>query len=293
MTYSVLIRDAESGAYGVAVQSHWFNVSRTAPWVRFGVGAVATQALTDPSYGWRGLDALAEGLDPVTALETLLAGDSDAARRQVGLLSASGEVAVHTGSGCIPEAAHEVGAGWAVLGNLLASSRVIPAMAESLQAATGTLAERMIAALDAGETAGGDLRGRQSAAIRVVPSGTELAEGYEAGIDISVPDHPAPIGELRRLVEVDRAYRALRRAQTALSVGDRGAARNQLELADRLRHGHEVDFWAAMVWEELEEPETADRLMWSAVEHQPSFGELLGRLDDPVAQALRSRLELR
>lgn len=293
MTYSVLAKDHESGAYGVAVQSHWFNVSRTAPWVRFGVGAVATQALTDPSYGWRGLDAMADGQNPTIALARMLAADPEADRRQVGLLAADGRLAVHTGSGCIRESSHLVGHGWAVLGNLLANDRVIPSMAVAFEGATGTLAERMITALEAGEHAGGDLRGRQSAAVRVVPSQSELAEGFEAGIDISVPDHPEPIAELRRLVEVDRSYRALRRAQTALVDGDEAGARAQLELADSLRHGVEVDFWAAMVWEELGESERADRLVWMAVERQPSFGELLERLHTPVTDEIRRRLHLR
>ena len=293
MTYSVLIRDRESGAYGVAVQSHWFNVSRTAPWVRFGVGAVATQALTDPSYGWRGLDCMAGGLAPDEALIQLLADDADAARRQVGFLAADGRIAVHTGADCIRESGHLTGDGWAVLGNLLANPGVVDAMAQALEGATGTLAERMITVLEAGQLAGGDLRGRQSAAIRVVPSHAELEEGYEAGIDISVPDHPKPIVELRRLVEVDRSYRALRRAQTAWKRGDADAARSQLDMAGTLRHGVEVDFWAAMVWEELGEPDTADRLMALALDGQPAFGELLNRLGDPVAARIRQRAMLR
>ncbi|MDX1449320.1 MAG: DUF1028 domain-containing protein, partial [Acidimicrobiia bacterium] len=290
MTYSVVMRDPDSGAYGVAVQSHWFNVSRTAPWVRFGVGAVATQALTDPSYGWRGLDLLAGGADPGDALAAMLATDPDASRRQVALLAADGRLAVHTGPDCIARAEHATGDGWAVLGNLLANDRVIPEMAAALAVATGTLAERMVTVLEAGELAGGDLRGKQSAAVRVVPSAEELAAGYEAGIDISVPDHAEPIRELRRLVEVDRAYRALRRAQTALQRDDETEAREQLTLAGDLRHGVEVDFWAAMEWEKLGESDRADRLLWRAVETQPAFGVLLERLADPIATRLRSRL---
>lgn len=293
MTYSVMMRDPDSGAYGVAVQSHWFNVSRTAPWVRFGVGAVATQALTDPSYGWRGLDLLAGGADPADALVAMLAQDPEAARRQVAVLAADGRLAVHTGQDCIREAGHLTGPGWAVLGNLLANEAVIPAMADALPTAEGTLAERMTTVLEAGEQAGGDLRGRQSAAIRIVPSHAELAEGYEAGIEISVPDHPHPIVELRRLVEVDQAYRALRRGQTALRGGDEDTARRQLCLVSELRHGIEVDFWAGLEWERLGEPELADRLVWRAVETQPSFGELLERLDDPASEEIRRRLQTR
>ena len=293
MTYSVIAYDPESGAYGVAGQSHWFNVGRTAPWVRFGVGAVVTQALTDPSYGWRGLDAMSDGVPAGDALERLLADDSERDRRQVAFVDSDGRVAVHTGSRCIAHAGHVVGEGWAVLGNLLASERVVEAMAEVFPRSKGTLAERMVSTLEVAQENGGDLRGVQSAAIRVAPGQEELEEGFEAGIDFSVPDHPDPIAELRRLVTVDRSYRALRRAQTALSEGKEALALHHLSLAERLPHGVELDFWRALALFELGKAEAAAQTMAAVLDEAPQFEEVLRRLAavDATARELRdSRL---
>ena len=293
MTYSVIAYDPESGAYGVAVQSHWFNVGRIAPWVRFGVGAVVTQALTDPSYGWRGLDAMSDGVPAGDALERLLADDSERDRRQVAFVDSDGRVAVHTGSRCIAHASHVVGEGWAVLGNLLASERVVEAMAEVFPRSKGTLAERMVSTLEVAQENGGDLRGVQSAAIRVAPGQEELEEGFEAGIDFSVPDHPDPIAELRRLVTVDRSYRALRRAQTALSEGKEALALHHLSLAERLPHGVELDFWRALALFELGKAEAAAQTMAAVLDEAPQFEEVLRRLAavDATARELRdSRL---
>lgn len=288
VTYSIVAFDRQSGAYGVAVQSHWFNVGRTAPWVRFGVGAVVTQALTDPSYGWRGLDALASGRSVRGALEALLEEDAEADRRQVAFIDATGRVAAHTGPRCVRYASHRIGEGWAVLGNLLATETVVPAMAEAFESASGTLAERMVAVLEAAQEQGGDLRGVQSAAMRVVPGEHDLEEGVEAGIEISVADHPDPVGELGRLVAVDRSYRALRRADTALKEGKEAVALQHLSLADRLRHGVELDFWRSLTLARLGREEEAYEVMATVVEEAPQFSEVLRRLAevDPVAVEL-------
>jgi uncharacterized Ntn-hydrolase superfamily protein len=285
VTYSIVAFDPESGAYGVAVQSHWFNVGRSAAWVRFRVGAVVTQALTDPSYGWRGLEAMASGLVPQEALERLLADDPDRARRQVGFVDASGRVAVHTGDKCIRHAAHLLGDGWAVLGNLLVDQAVVEAMARVFEGAQGTLPERMVAALAAAEDQGGDVRGVQSAAIRVVPGGSELSSGQEAGVNISVADHADPIGELRRLVAVDRSYRELTRGQAAAESGDEAIALHHLSLASRLRHGIELDFWRAIALMRLGREDDARAVMADVLADAPRFQEVLSRVGevDPVA----------
>lgn len=292
MTYSVVAFDRDSGAYGVAVQSHWFNVGRTAPWVRFRVGAVVTQALTDPSYGWRGLDAMASGRDAGGALEALVSEDPDADRRQVAFVDASGRVAAHTGPRCIRYASHQVGDGWAVLGNLLATETVVATMAEAFESAAGTLAEKMVTVLEAAEEQGGDLRGLQSAAIRVVPGEHELEEGQEAGIELSVADHPDPVGELRRLLAVDGSYRALRRADTALKGGNEALALQHLSLADRRGHGVELDFWRSLALARLGRAEEAHAVMASVVNEAPQFTEVLGRVAevDPVAAELAESL---
>jgi uncharacterized Ntn-hydrolase superfamily protein len=285
VTYSIVAFDPESGAYGVAVQSHWFNVGRSAAWVRFGVGAVVTQALTDPSYGWLGLDAMASGHPPQEALDGLLAGDPERERRQVGFVDTEGRVAVHTGERCIRHASHFVGEGWAVLGNLLVGEAVLEAMAGVFVEARGTLPERMVAALAAAEEQGGDVRGVQSAAIRIVPGGSEFRSGQEAGVSISVADHEDPIGELRRLVAVDRSYRELTRGQAAAEVGDEAIALHHLALAGRLRHGVELDFWRAIALMRLGREDEARAVMAEVVADAPRFEEVLSRVGevDPVA----------
>lgn len=280
MTYSIIALDDESGAYGVAIQSHWFNVGRDSPWVRFGVGAVVTQALTDPSYGWRGLDVMAAGVDASRAIRVLLSEDDQADRRQVGMIDANGNVAVHTGTSCVAHASHVIGEGWAVLGNLVTGRDVIEAMADTFPAANGTLAEKMVATLDAAERAGGDLRGSQSAALRVAPGDEDLEQGDEAGIAISIADHPDPVGELKRLVEVDRSYRALRRGNTAIEDGRPEEALRQFELASHLRHGVEVDFWRAIGLARLGRTDEAVDILEDVIELKPSFGEVLIRVGE-------------
>jgi uncharacterized Ntn-hydrolase superfamily protein len=277
VTYSIVAHDPRSGAYGVAVQSHWFNVGRSTAWVRFRAGVVATQALTDPSYGPRGLDIMAAGVDGPTALRVLLDADPKRDRRQVAILDHTGRVGVHTGLRCVPEANHHIGDGWSVQGNLLTNPEVVSAMAETFPSATGTLAERMVTTLEAAERAGGDLRGSQSAAIRVVPGDTEAAYGHEAGIDILVADNPDPIAEIKRLVEVDRSYRALRRGGTALESGDTTEARLQYTIAARLRHGPEVDFWMAIGYFRMGEVDLARHMLFDVLERQPSFRNVLER----------------
>lgn len=293
MTFSIVAFDGQSGAYGVAVQSHWFNVGRTAPWVRFGVGVVATQAMTDPSYGWRGLDIMSVGVDAPTALRIMLEADGDGDFRQVALIDTSGRVAAHTGRMCIPVASHLTGDGWSVQGNLLANDDVIPAMADGFAAAGGTLAERMVKALETAEEQGGDLRGRQSAALRVVPGDQELAHGEEAGIDIRIADHPDPIGELRRLVEVDRAYRELRRGNTALTEGRTDDALAHLAEAASFRHGTEVDFWRAVAFARMGRLDEAVSVMRRVLEGLPQFREVLARTAtvDSAAARLLTALE--
>lgn len=291
MTYSVVAFDTESGAYGVGVQSHWFNVGRTAPWVRFGVGAIATQAMTNPSYGWRGLDIMAAGVDAPTALRVLMDMDPEREHRQVGFIDTEGRVAVHTGSRCIRHASHIIGDGWAVLGNLLADEGVLPEMAAAFSAAEGTLAERMVTALEAAERAGGDVRGCQSAAIKIAPGRTDLAVGEEPGIELLVADHTDPITELRRLIEVDRSYRFLRQGNTAVASGDMARGIELFERASQLRHGGEVDFWRAVGLERSGHHEQAVAVINGVFDVLPSFREVLVRLVEveprlsPLAEA--------
>ena len=191
MTYSIVARDRDTGELGVAVQSHWFSVGSLVTWARPGIGAVATQANVDPGYGPRALDLLAAGTPAPAALAELLAADPGRESRQVAVVDGAGGVAAHTGTACMAFAGHVTGAGVSCQANIMASERVWPAMLEAFTAATGSLGERLLDALDAAEREGGDLRGRQSAAILVVPLEGE-AVAYHGLAARRGPPRPAP-----------------------------------------------------------------------------------------------------
>lgn len=205
VTYSILGRDASTGELGAAVQSRAFGVGLCA-WARPGVGAIATQAFTERGYGPRGLDLLAAGEAPSDALAQLLAADELRDFRQVAFLAADGRTAAHTGHACVPDCGHVTRADVSAQGNMLASPAVWHAAADTFSAAEGTLAVRLLAALDAAEEAGGDFRGRESATLLVV-SGDRDEEPWEPVCDLRVENHPEPLAELRRLYEIDATYR--------------------------------------------------------------------------------------
>ena len=208
MTYSIVGRDETNGELGVAVQSRAFGVSLCA-WARPGVGAVATQAFTERGYGPRGLGLLAAGESPADALAELLAADEQQDFRQVAFLAADGRTAAHTGAACIPDCGHVARDGVSAQGNMLASPAVWHAAADTLAATEGSLAERLLAALDAAEEAGGDFRGRESAALLVV-SGDRSEEPWQRVFDLHVDNHAEPLRELRRLHGIAAAYRRRR-----------------------------------------------------------------------------------
>jgi len=208
VTYSIISRDETNGELGVAVQSRAFGVALCA-WARPGVGAVATQAFTERGYGPRGLDGLGVGQAPADALADLLAEDEQRDFRQVAFLAADGRTAAHTGAACIPDCGHVARDGVSAQGNMLASPAVWHAAADTFAATEGSLAERLLAALDAAEDAGGDFRGRESAAL-VVVSGDRDEEPWERVFDLHVDNHAEPLRELRRLHGIAAAYRRRR-----------------------------------------------------------------------------------
>ena len=204
MTYSIVARDAETGELGCAVQSQAFNAGAAVPWVRAGVGAIATQSFTDRRYGYRGLELLAAGRAPGEALDELRAADPMPEFRQVAFLSAAGQSAQWTGGRCVRCAGHTAGDGWAAQGNMLAAEAWHD-MGAAFEAAPGSLAQRLMAALEAAEAAGGDFRGRGGAGIVVVPA---RGEPWERVIDLRVEEGDDSLVELRRLLERAEAYRA-------------------------------------------------------------------------------------
>jgi len=246
-TYSIVARDANTGELGVAVQSHWFSVGPIVPWAESGVGAVATQSFAEPSYGPLGLAMMRVGKTAPEALAALLAGDAQREVRQVGMVDAKGNVATFTGKLDIPAAGGQEGKGYVVQANLMEKATVWPAMARAFEASTGDLAERMLAALDAAEAEGGDIRGRQSAAIVVVKGTTSGRPWADRTFDLRVEDHPEPLSELRRLVGIQRAY-------NRMSAGDECVAKKDWACAER-------EYGAA----EVMMPENAEMAFWHAV----------------------------
>jgi uncharacterized Ntn-hydrolase superfamily protein len=260
MTYSIVARDAESGELGVAVQSRAFATGRAVPWAIPGVGAVATQSRTDPGYGPLSLELMRAGKTPEEALAGLVAADPEPSVRQVGIVDAEGRTAAHTGDDCIAEAGHLTGDGFSVQANIMDQDGVWPAMAEAFEAAKGTLARRLLAALDAAEAAGGDWRGRQAGAILVVP-----ASGlpWERVSDLRVDDHPEPLGELRRLLDMEEAYRAQTRSdQRAAAARAGGLPELDVRWAEIFDAAHAGDVELARP---LLEPLLADEPRWADV----------------------------
>ena len=238
-TFSIVARDAATGEIGVAVQSHWFAVGAMVPWAEAGVGAVATQSFVDPSYGARGLALMRAGRTAPEALAQLVAADAAREVRQVAMIDAQGRVAAHTGAKCVPSAGHIVGRDHSVQANMMANDSVWPAMTRAFAESRGDLAERLLSALDAAQAAGGDLRGKQAAALLVV--------GGESGFDVRVDDDAEPLVELRRLVTLQRAYNHMNAGDLAMERSDRERALSEYREAAALIPGNvEMVYWHAV-----------------------------------------------
>ncbi len=288
-TYSIVGRDATTGQLGVAVQSHWFSVGPIVPWARTGVGAVATQANAEISYGPRGLELMERGASAAQALETLLSQDRGRASRQVAMVDADGGVAAHTGETCMAFAGDIQGDAVSCQANIMASERVWPAMLDAFAASNGPLTKRLLAALDAAEAEGGDVRGRQSAAILVVP-----AEGnsWDTVISLRVEDHPDPLPELGRLQRLHEAYTLAGRADQLVGEGRHDeAAALYVKASELAPESHELRFWAGLGAAQAGDMEAALAQMRAAVAEQPGWLELLPRLTPDQAPAARALLE--
>lgn len=232
-TFSIVAADPETGEVGVAVQSKYFAVGNVVPWARAGVGAVATQAAGVAAFGPWALDGLEAGLEPEQALRQVLADDAGRETRQLGAVSAAGGAACWTGSQCNPWAGHLSGAGYAVQGNILAGERVVAELERAWLETSGSFAHRLVCTLEAGQAAGGDVRGQQSAAIVVERLGAaaETREGIDCTVDLRVDDHERPIAELRRLLELHERWEAVRIAGTAYEAGRYPDAATAMEQA--------------------------------------------------------------
>lgn len=277
-TFSIVARDPATGDLGVAVQSHWFGVGAIVAWAEPGVGAVATQSFAEPAYGVKGLALMRSGVAPADAIAQLIAADPGAATRQLGFVDATGRAAAHTGARCMGIAHHHIGDGFTVQANIMANDRVVPAIVKAFETTRGDLAERMLAALDAGQAAGGDLRGCQSAAIRIV-SGARETPAWVTKIDLRVEDHAAPLAELRRLVTLARAYDHMNQGDAAIGAGDIAGAVQHYRAAAALSPGNaEMTFWHAVALAGAGQVEQARPLFEQAYRDDPRWRELTRRL---------------
>jgi uncharacterized Ntn-hydrolase superfamily protein len=282
-TYSIVAWDPASGEHGAAVQSHWFSVGSLCIWARPGIGAVATQSVVEPAHGPHGLDRLAAGAGAADALDALLGADALAAVRQVGIVDAAGRIAVHTGADCIPCAGHATGEHVSAQANMMARETVPAAMVAAFEAAEGDLAERLLAALDAAEGEGGDVRGRQSAALIVVPA---AGEAWQARFDLRVEDHHDPVAELRRLVVLARAYELAGQADE-LMASDRASEAGPLyeRAAELAPDSHELLFWAGLAQAHAGDFERGIAAVRRAIAIHPDWRILLERLSPDFAPA--------
>ena len=296
MTYSIVARDAKTGEFGVAVQSHYFQVGPTVPWALSGVGAVATQSRVNVSYGPLGLEYLRAGYTAEQTLNALTSGDSQPEIRQCAIVDAAGNVAAHTGSKCIAAAGHQTGDGFSCQANLMERETVWAAMAEAYTSTDAPLAERMMAALEAAEAEGGDIRGKQSAAMLVV-SGTPTGRSWEDRvIDLRVEDAAEPLPELRRLLRIKRALQTVAEADRLALAGDKPGAANKrrqgLALAPEMI---ELRFWTGITTAEAGDIDGAIPLLAEVVRKDPRWLETMRRLVavDRVSQELAATIEAR
>jgi uncharacterized Ntn-hydrolase superfamily protein len=289
-TYSIVARDPSTGELGVAVQSHWFSVGSIVSWAEPGIGAVATQSFVEPDYGPLGLQLMRAGKTAEQALAALIGADEHADVRQVAMVDAQGHVANFTGDKSIDEHCDATGAGFAVQANLMWKPTVCEAMVKAFASAAGDLAERLMVALEAAQGEGGDVRGKQSAAMLVVSGDRDQSPWRGRVIDLRVEDHPEPLVELRRLLTVNKAYNLMNQGDEQMTLGDVEAAVNSYGRAEAMvPDSHEMVFWHAAALAGADRVDEALPLFARAFQAWPQWRELVPRLpaagllpDDPA-----------
>lgn len=283
-TFSIVARDTTTGRMGVAVQSHWFSVGSIVPWAKAGVGAVATQSFVDPRYGPLGLELMTHGRTAEEALQALVSTDDGRAVRQVAMVDDDGNVATHTGKNAVAAAGHQTGPQYSVQANLMESDDVWPAMAEAYETTDGDLAARLVAALEAAQAAGGDIRGKQSAALLVVRAESTGQPWNDRIFDLRIQDHATPVQELKRLVRLQRAYRKLNQGDEHVTQGDIEAAmqsyRQAMEIVPDSATNGEAPFWVGITLADQGRVDDAIPYLRRAYRQHEKWATLVPRLPD-------------
>ena len=278
-TYSIVALDETTGELGVAVQSHWFSVGFLVPWAKAGVGAVATQSFVKVDYGPDGLQLMESGITAVDALKTLTSKDDGEAVRQVGMIDIKGNVAAHTGSRCIKYAGHIVGKNYSVQANMMANGTVPKAMAVAFEKTKGDLADRMMAALEAAEAEGGDIRGKQSAAMVIVSGEPSGVDWKDTKLSLRIEDHPTPLIELKRLIRVHRAYQHANMGDHYMETEEIDKALIEYsKAAEYYPENAELPYWSAVALANGGRIEEALPVFQSVFERNPDLKTMTPRL---------------
>jgi uncharacterized Ntn-hydrolase superfamily protein len=281
-TFSIVAIDEKTGEMAAAVQSHWFSVGTIVIWGRSGVGVVATQSFVNPAYGPEGLELMQDGITAGEALETLVAKDEGRNFRQVAFLDSQGNVSAYTGENCIRSAGHLTGSGYSVQANMMLNDMVVPAMAEAFEKNSSLpLAERMVEVLKSAQEAGGDIRGRQSAALIVVHPEKGVEPWSDRSVDLRVDDSNEPIAELERLLKVHRAYEHMNNGDLAIEKGDMSLALKEYGAAEQMFPGNlEMRYWKAVALANNGLVGQSLPLFESIFKEDPNWRELTSRLPE-------------
>lgn len=278
-TFSIVAFDSSTGEMGVAVQSHWFSVGTIVSWGEAGVGVIATQSFVNPSFGPRGLALLKQGLTANQVLELLIETDEGRDVRQLAILDSKGNVAAYTGKKCIDDAGHIIGKNYSVQANMMLNNRVWKAMSETFESSTGSLEERLMLALEAAQETGGDIRGKQSAALLVVKPNSTGQVWLDRKVDIRVDDNPEPLKELRRILKVHLAYDHMNKGDLAVEQGNMELAMKEYSTAeDMFPDNEEMKYWHAVTLANIGKVEDALSLFKEVFSKNKNWKVLTPRL---------------
>ena len=279
-TYSIVAKDANTGEMAVGVQSHWFSVGTLVSWGKSGVGVVATQSFVNPSYGPKGIELMENGVSAEEALKNLTDKDEGRDFRQAAMLDVNGSVNAFTGEKCIESAGHFVGDNFSVQANMMLNDQVIPAMKKAFEDNSNLpLAERIIKVFEAAESVGGDIRGKQSAALIVVGAEKTSNVWEDKKIDLRVDDSSNPIKEIKRLLKVHRAYDHMNKGDLAIEENDMDKALSEYGKAQVLfPENHEMSFWKAIALLNNGKKEAARPILKKVFKENPNWKKLIYRL---------------